>query len=78
MKIVRLKPTAKSVNICLISFLFIIGLKQGDILSPLFSNFALQYAIKKAHENQVGLKFNGTHQPLVYTDDYSRSKRREN
>jgi hypothetical protein len=44
------------------------GLKQGNALSPLLLNFALEYAIKKIQENQVGLKFNGTHQLLVYAD----------
>jgi hypothetical protein len=45
------------------------GLNQGDALSPFILNFALDYAIRKVQENQVGLKLNGSHQQLVYADD---------
>jgi hypothetical protein len=44
-------------------------MKQGDALSSLFFNFALEYVIRKAQKTQVGLKLNGTHQLLAYADD---------
>jgi hypothetical protein len=45
------------------------GLKQGDALSPLLSNFALAYAIRRVKENQERMKLNRTHQLLSYPDD---------
>jgi hypothetical protein len=46
---------------------YVNDLKQGDALLPFLFNFALEY-ISKVQENQVGLKFNGTHQFIVYAN----------
>ena len=43
------------------------GLKQGDGLSPMLFNFALEYSIRRVLVNRDGLKLNGTHQLLMPT-----------
>jgi len=45
------------------------GWKQGDALSPLLFNFALEYAIREVQVIQGGFKLNGTHQFVGYADD---------
>jgi hypothetical protein len=43
-------------------------LKQGDALSPLLLNFALDYAIRRVQVYQNGLKLTVKNQFLVYDD----------
>jgi hypothetical protein len=42
--------------------------EQGDALSPLFLNFALEYATSKVQGNQEGMELNGPRHLLVYAD----------
>ena len=46
-----------------------IGLKQGDVFSPLIYNFALECAIRKVQETNLGLDMNDTHEVLAYAED---------
>jgi hypothetical protein len=45
------------------------GLREGDALTSLLFNFALEYAMRKVKANHRLLKFNGTHQVVIYGDD---------
>ena len=51
-------------------------MKQGDAVSLLIFNFALDYVIRRVQANQDGLKLNGTHRPLVGADDVNMLGRR--
>ena len=45
------------------------GSKQGDALSPLLFNFAVEYAIRRVKINRAGFKLNCTNQFLFYADN---------
>jgi hypothetical protein len=47
-------------------------LKQGDALTLLLFNVALEYTVRRVQVNLDGLKLNGTHHPLVYADEVNR------
>ena len=45
------------------------SLKQWDTLTLQLSNFALDYAIRKVQETNLGLDMNDTDQVMAYADD---------
>jgi hypothetical protein len=62
MKLVRLIKNVLKRNVCRgkhlsDSFPIQNGLKEGDTLSPLLLNFALEHAIRPAHENKTSDRF---------------------
>jgi hypothetical protein len=48
--------------------------KQGHASLPLLFNFALEYTIRKVHENQEGMEMNRADQILVYVDDWAKTQ----
>ena len=44
-------------------------MKHGDILSPLLFNFALEYAIRKVKNINLGPDMNGIQPVLAYAED---------
>jgi hypothetical protein len=47
------------------------ALKQGDALSPVLFNFAVEYAIRRVQVIQNGFKLNVTDHLLVYANDFN-------
>ena len=45
------------------------GLRQGDPLSPILFNCALEYVVRKANLNRSGLLYHKSHQCLAFADD---------
>jgi hypothetical protein len=68
-KLIKMRINKTCSKVHMGAFPILNGLKPGKALLPLIFIFALEYDIRKVQEMKVGLKFNGTHQLLVYVDD---------
>ncbi|CAG4970890.1 unnamed protein product [Colias eurytheme] len=53
------------------------GLKQGDALSPILFNLALEYLIRKILILEGGIELNGNHKVIGYADDLALLGQRE-
>jgi hypothetical protein len=53
------------------------GLKQGDALSPLLFNFALEYAHRRFKENQKGLILSGTHVSVKVSEGRTEAEHKD-
>ena len=76
MSLVRLIKICRNENYSRVSvgkhmyeMLYILGGMKQDAFSPIFVNFAVEYAISRDQINQDGLKLNGSKQLLVYAYD---------
>jgi len=56
-------------NICLMRFLFTMVGNEGDALSPVLFNVALEYTIRNVHAYRESFKLNGEQQLLISGDD---------
>jgi hypothetical protein len=66
---VGIESKVRNGNVLPFSFPIASGLKQGDALSTLLFNVAVEYAIRKVLKTNLGLDINDTHQVLACACD---------